>query len=353
LLLGLVAGPVADHGDRRRLIIGGNLAQGALVATIPLAHLFHHLTIAHIYTVAVLSAVAWVFADAAVFGAVPAIVGPQRLAAANGVLSSLQSVSDIAGPVCAGLLVASVGAVNAVWADAASFIFAAAVLVRIGGDFRTSPRSVASPTVRATIRRATRYVRDHRVVTTLLVAGFGNSFGFGIIIGLLVPYAVEHLSIEVGDGRIAFLFGALGVGSLVAGLSLARVFRPRRVRVITPASLAASALLAAMLAASHSYGTTLIVIALFSCSITLTIMIGITYRQLVVPDELRSSVNVMGRMIAWGGQPFGAVCGAPIASFSTVVAAYGVAAVVMAISALGAEAALRHRAALAELAEAC
>jgi hypothetical protein len=163
---------------------------------------------------------------------------------------------------------------------------------------------------------------------------------------------VEYLSIEVGDGRVAFLFGALGVGSLIAGVSLARVFRPRRVRVITPASLAVSALLAAMLAASHSYGMALIVIALFSCSITLTIMIGITYRQLAVPDDLRSSVNVMGRMIAWGGQPFGAVCGALIASFSTVVAAYGVAAAVMAISALGAGASLRHRAALAELAEA-
>lgn len=44
LMFGLVAGPVADRGNRRRLIIGGNLIEGALVATIPIADLFGVLT---------------------------------------------------------------------------------------------------------------------------------------------------------------------------------------------------------------------------------------------------------------------------------------------------------------------
>ncbi len=91
LLFGLVAGPIADGGNRRRLIIGGNLVEGALVATIPIADLFGDLTIAQIYVVALLAATAFVFSDAAVFGAVPVLVGPERLPAANGALSSLSS----------------------------------------------------------------------------------------------------------------------------------------------------------------------------------------------------------------------------------------------------------------------
>jgi MFS family permease len=104
LLFGLVAGPVADRGDRRLLIIGGNLVEGTLVATIPIAHLLGVLTIGQIYAVALLSATAFVFSDAAVFGAVPALVGPERLAAANGFLSSLSAGAEIVGPVIAGLL---------------------------------------------------------------------------------------------------------------------------------------------------------------------------------------------------------------------------------------------------------
>ena len=115
LLFGLIAGPIADRGNRRRLIIGGNLVEGSLIATIPLAHAFGVLSIGHVYAVALLSATAFVFSDAAVFGAVPALVGPNRLPAANGLLSSLASGSEIVGPVIAGLVVASIGATNAVW----------------------------------------------------------------------------------------------------------------------------------------------------------------------------------------------------------------------------------------------
>ena len=136
LLFGLVAGPIADGGNRRRLIIGGNLVEGALVATIPIADLFGDLTIAQIYVVALLAATAFVFSDAAVFGAVPVLVGPERLPAANGALSSLSSCSEIAGPVIAGLLAASIGAINAIWIDAACFFMAAGVLRSIRSTFR-------------------------------------------------------------------------------------------------------------------------------------------------------------------------------------------------------------------------
>jgi acyl-coenzyme A thioesterase PaaI-like protein len=85
----------------------------------------------------------------------------------------------------------------------------------------------------------------------------------------------------------------------------------------------------------------LVAIALLSWSITITIMVGITYRQLAAPDDLRSSVNVIGRMTAWGGQPFGAATGAVIAATADVPAAYAVAAAVLVIAASGATLSLR------------
>ncbi len=122
LVVGLIAGPIADRGNRRRLIIGGNLAEGVLVASIPVANAFGVLTVPQIYAVALLSATAFVFSDAAVFGAVPALVGPQRLAAANGLLSSISSGAEVIGPVIAGALVALVGPATSVALDAASLL---------------------------------------------------------------------------------------------------------------------------------------------------------------------------------------------------------------------------------------
>jgi MFS family permease len=343
LLFGLIAGPVADRGNRRMLIIGGNIVEGALVATIPIAHALGALTIAQVYAVGLLSATAFVFSDAAVFGAVPALVGPERLPAANGLLSSIASTADIIGPVLAGLLVAGVGATTVIWLDAASFWFAAAVQATIRSDFRSDREHDIDGRWTATLRAAMRFIRGERTIKVLLVAGFANSMAFGVVLGLLVPYAVDELGIPVDDGRIGLVYGAIGVGGLVAGMAFSRIYRTQRIPALSPGSLCLSAALAMTLAVGVGWVATLATLALFSCSITTTIVIGITYRQMASPDELRSSVNVIGRMVAWGGQPFGAVLGAIVASVASIAAAYAAASGVMLTAAVGAAVALNIR----------
>lgn len=343
LLVGLIAGPVADRGNRRVLIIGGNLAEGALVATLPLAHLLGVLTIGQVYLVSLLSATAFVFSDAAVFGAVPALVGAERLPAANGLLASMASGAEIVGPVLAGVLVVSIGPTGALWIDALSFFIAAAVQLTIRSTFR-DPSSSVSPAISISgqAAKAFRFVRGNRTIATLLVVGFGNSLGFGVVLSLLVPYAVETLGLRSDDGRIGLLYGALGVGSLFSGLLFSRVFRADRVGVITPASLGLSSACIVVLTLDSMWFPAAVLAVVFSFSITTTIMVGITYRQIVAPDELRSTVNVIGRMIAWGGQPFGAAVGAAIAATKGVPPAYAFAAGVMLTSALGAAVALQR-----------
>jgi len=343
LLFGLIAGPIADRGDRRKLIIGGNLVEGVLVGTIPLAAALGVLTIVQVYVVAVLSATAFVFSDAAVFGAVPALVGQERIAAANGVLAALASTADIAGPVLAGLLIAVVGAAPAVWVDSASFFVAAALIATIRSSFRTDNVSLDRPHVRDHLRRTIEFVRSRPVIGILFVAGFANSFAGGAVVGLLVPYAVTVLGVARGSGLVGVLFGAGGVGSLLAGLGFARLFRADRVAWITPASLAVSGVVAALLFFTRSWVPATALLVVFFAAITMTIMTGITYRQMASPDELRSSVNVIGRMIAWGGQPFGAAVGAIVASILDVKAAYAGAAAVMLATAVVARLALRRR----------
>lgn len=348
LLFGLIAGPLADRGNRRRLIIGGNLVEGTLVSTIPIAHVLGVLTLPQIYVVALLSATAFVFSDAAVFGAVPALVGSDRLPAANGMLSTLASLTEIGGPVVAGLLVAAVGPTTSIWVDATSFFAAAAIQSRIRSTFHASAGhepSSSTPSqsaLHSPLRAALTFVRHHRTVRTLLFAGFGNSVAFGIVLGLIVPYSVERLGLARDDGRIGAVFAALGVGSLLAGLAFARVFAVERIRFLTPGMLLAAAIAIAALAANQWWAAALAVVAAFSFSITTTITVGITYRQMVSPDSIRSSVNVIGRMIAWGGQPFGAALGAVLASTRSVTAAYWLAAGIMAVAAAAAFVALRR-----------
>jgi len=351
ILFGAVAGPVADRWNRRRLIVGGHIIEGLLGATIPIAALFGVLTVTQVYVVGLLSATAFVFSDAAVFGAVPALVGTERLAAANGFLATIISAAEVAGPAIGGVLAATVGATNAVWFDSATFFFAAAVQGSIRSTFRVGEPPAGPLRIREQIGKAMRFVRGNRTVATLLLTGFGNSLGFGAVLGLLVPYGVEQLGLPEKDLRIGLLYTASGIGALIAGLLFSRVFAPVRVKRITPISTAITAGITVGLVFSTWWIPAIVLLVLFQWAVGTTITTGITYRQLAAPDDLRSSVNVFGRMISWGGQPFGAGIGAAISAALDVRAAYVFAAVALTLSATGAWAFLPHSTAIARPAD--
>ncbi|HYT30378.1 MAG TPA: MFS transporter, partial [Actinomycetota bacterium] len=83
LLLGLVAGALADRWDRRRVMVTADLASAAALGSLPLAAAFGVLTVPHVLIAALLSPTIFVFFDAANFGAVPTLVGRDRIALAN------------------------------------------------------------------------------------------------------------------------------------------------------------------------------------------------------------------------------------------------------------------------------
>lgn len=342
LLFGLVAGPVADRANRRHLIIGGNVIEGALAATIPAAALFDALTVLQVMAVAFLSATAFVFSDAAVFGAVPSLVHPSRLAAANGLLATLGSGADIAGPILAGALIATIGAANAISVNAASFAVVAAVQYTLRSDFRRPESPTSTRTIRAQLGTAQSFIRSHRSVLTLILAGFGNSISIGIIFGLIVPWSREVLGYSSDDARLGLLYAAVGVGSMCSGLLFSKVFTTGRVRFLTPVSLGWSTAASALFLVTTGWLAP-VAMVIFSFGIMLTITIGITYRQLVTPDDLMSTVNTVGRMIAAGGQPLGAAIGALIATRTSVQTAYSTATAVLAVTAASAFIALWKR----------
>jgi predicted MFS family arabinose efflux permease len=155
-------------------------------------------------------------------------------------------------------------------------------------------------------------------------------------LGLLVPYGVEQLGLPEKDFRIGLLYTATGTGALIAGVLFSRVFRPARVKLITPISTALTASMTLGLILTTWWVPALALLVLFQWCVGTTTTTGITYRQLAAPDDLRSSVNVFGRMISWGGQPFGAGIGAAISATLDVRAAYIFAAIALTLSASGA-----------------
>lgn len=247
-IFGLFAGALADRVDRKRLMVGSSLANAVLTGSILLAAALGLLTLPQIYIVAMLAMTAFVWFDAANFGALPALVGRERIVAANSIIWSTSTIISIAGPAVGGLLQATIGPTTAIALDALSFLVAALVLALVPHAFSvaSASQSTAGSLWRRTvddISEGLRFVWQHRLVRALTLLGFGNSLTGGAVTGMLVVYAVRALGLAERDARIGVLFAAGAVGSLVASLFLPRLSTRFPIGRITLAGLFANLLL--------------------------------------------------------------------------------------------------------------
>ncbi|MQM27365.1 MFS transporter [Glycomyces albidus] len=334
LLFGLLAGAYADRVDRRRLMVGADAAAAVLIATVPLAAVFGTVSAAHVIAVVVLTGTAFVWFDAAAFGALPQIVGAGRLQQANSLIFSTSTVVGIAAPALGGLLAAAAGPEAVIGVNAVTFAVSAFLLRRLA--LPPLARSAAT-SVRADIAEGLRFIWAERRIRALTFGGFGIACTGGGALGLIVVHADDLL--DVSDWRLGLLYSATAVGSLLGALFLSRLTaRFGHGPVSIGAYLLELAMVVALAAAGPGRAGFAVAAAVWTAwdfAHTAAVVNGITVRQLLTPDALQGRVNTTGRMIAWGGAPVGALAAGGLADLVGVQNAFMLLALPVAAGAAG------------------
>jgi MFS family permease len=151
---------------------------------------------------------------------------------------------------------------------------------------------------------------------------------------LLVVHAAQQLHISADDSRIGLLYTAAAFGAMLAALLLPAMTHSLGAG---PLSITAYLLLTAAvcaLAMAEAFPVALALWALWNFASTAAITNSITLRQQLTPDDLQGRVNTTGRMIAWGGTPFGALLGGILADTAGARTAYLTLAMPSALAAL-------------------
>ncbi|MBB5874564.1 MFS family permease [Allocatelliglobosispora scoriae] len=325
LLFGLFAGAAADRLPRRTMMICADLACAVLMAVIPIAYAADlPLPSWLVLLVAFGIGTGFCWFDAAAWGSLTGIVGRQQLAQANSLIWSTAVVIGIAAPAAAGLLAALTSPATVLLIDAGTYLASAALISRLrsptpAGTVRTSAgvhRTVTD------ITEGLRFLWRDPVIRTLSLTGFGLSMAGGGITGLLIVHADEMLGIATTDKRIGLLYTAGAVGALGAAWLLTPMTRrigQGRIAVIGYALF--TVMLIALATITH-YPGALLIWAVWQLAYSLAVTNTIVVRQQRTPDELQGRVNTTGRMIVWGGTPFGALLGGVIAETATAQTAY-------------------------------
>jgi MFS family permease len=317
LLLGLPAGALADRFDRKRVMVVADLVNAAVLASIPLAWWLDALTVPHLLVAAFLVPALFVFFDAADFGAVPALVGRDRIAAANGAIWSTSTVIETTVPLLAGAVLAFIHAPTLIALDAVSYVASALLIRALGRPLSDPGRRPTEPLTRAALvadfREGLRFLWRHATVRSMTVVGACQSIAGGAFVGQMVVWADRQLHVRAGDARLGVVFASWGVGALVTTLTMPRLVRRYGAARVTLLGLPASAVLCVLTALAGHWVVGSLALVAWGAAYMLVVINSITYRQQVTPEPLMSRVNTTGRMLSFGlGWPLGSVLGGAV-----------------------------------------
>lgn len=312
LLFGLFAGALADRVDRRRLMVGADLVNAVVLATVPIAAAFSRLTAAHVILVGLVTMTVFVFWDAANFGAVPTLVGKERIREANNAVWGATQVFDVVLPGLVGLVVAWLAPSTLYWVNAFTFL-ASAFLVRSIVRNLSGERDPDAGRLREDVLTGLRWLWAHTTLRTMTFIGTTVSFSMGAVMGQLVPFADQVLGIRQGDVRLGAVFAVFSLGGLVGTLA-SRWLRPFSAARVSLVSTSLMAVLIVLIPWPRDYRVTFLLVFLFGVVNLVSVVNNITFRQEETPEDMQSRVNTTGRMLSWGlGAPAGALVGGVVA----------------------------------------
>ncbi|OKI12430.1 MFS transporter [Nocardiopsis sp. TSRI0078] len=321
LFFSLPAGALADRLDRRRVMLGANLARGLLLGALALALALNLGSIWLLYAVALCVGITETLYDTSAQSLLPQVVGRDRLPRANGRLHAAElTANQFLGPPLGGLLVA-LGTMVSFTAPAALWLVAVGALLLVRGRFRTERSS--STTMRADIAEGLRFLWRHRILRSFAVMVGVSNFGTNAAFTVLVLFAVGPGSpMGLSEPAYGLLMTAVAAGSVVGALAAGRI-EGLLGRTWT---LRASVLTFGVLVGVPAVTADPYLVAggffLGGLGIAGWNVITVSLRQRITPDHLLGRVNSGYRLLAWGTMPLGAAAGGVIAELLGLTAVF-------------------------------
>jgi MFS family permease len=321
LLFTLPAGVWVDRLPRRPILVVGDFGRAFLLASIPLAYLTGHLTLAQLYLVGFATGICTVFFDVAYQSYLPSLVEREQIIDGNSKLEISRSAAQIGGPGLGGVLVQLLTAPYAILADAVSFIGSGAFIfsIRKQEEWRTTQAATAQAEksgIWGELKEGLSFVLDNRNLRAqagcTATSNFFSQFTFAIIIVFLV----RTLGLSAGVIGLAFSLGS--VGALLAALTATRISGRFGIGPTTMVSIALfgpSVLLIAFAPTGNSAIPFLVLAQLvIGFSVVVYNIVQVSYRQAICPPRLQGRMNSVMRFIVWGTIPLGTLTGGALAS---------------------------------------
>ena len=314
LVLGLPAGAIVDRLSRRATMLACEALQIAAFGAIAGLALLDALAFPTLLALVAISGSAVVFFQIACASVLPELLTTEaELRVGNARMFLSESVSRTLGPVVAGPVIAALGAVAAICANAVSFVVSFATLLAIGRR-GAAAASTAEPRRRERgwlvrdVREGMAFVFRHETLEPVITCGVVYVCFLTMIEASLIVYCRNVLGLgATGIGAIIGVAGAgFPIGNLLSSRLAARFGVART--LVGSAAVAAVGLVITPIAGSLGSVTGLIVAGVIhGTGEGVFGPTAMTLRQTETPDALLGRVNSVQRFLVWGAGPLGSL----------------------------------------------
>ena len=299
VLLVALTGSLADHVDRRKLLMTVQSIQMVLALTLGAVTLLGVVQLWHVYLFGFLLGSCMAFEAPARHSFVSEVVDDAHIGNAVALNSTAFQLARMLGPALAGVCIALLGTGWVFVLNGLSYIIVIGglMLINVADLHRHEGKRQA-----IRLLDGFRYVRErHDIRTVFMMLFFFGTLGmnFGIFISVMAATVFQK-----GASEFGLLSSVMAVGSVIGALMAARRDRPRMRHLIGGALFFGCSMMLA--AASQSFllfGAVLVAVGI-AAQTTLTSATG--YVQLATDRAMRGRVMAIHMAITLGGLPLGA-----------------------------------------------
>lgn len=323
IILGLLAGIIADRYDRKMLMVTSDVVRAISVGFLAIFFYFEGFSYLLIIAVILIVYTFTTFFLPASQAILPMLIGKDSLEDANGMLQGSLSVFQSVGSAAGGLIVAIFGVVWGLGINSMTYGLSAIFLFNIVGEFRS--RKEAAENIDSSMRKefsvGIKYMRTHLPILegTFLGGLTGNFFG-----SLFYPFFVVYVGLKFGGSSAiyGYLVAAIGVGMALGSILVGRIKGSRYAGVLIGVSM-------------FSAGGVIILFAISNVlliSLTAGILAGITFGlintvyfstvQAIVPTEVLARVLSIDSVGSFSAIPAGLVIGGLLIHINGIVFTY-------------------------------
>lgn len=300
-LFGIPAGTVISKLGSKRTMLICDAARGPLMLVIPILHHYGHLSFAALLatTFAIGTFSAPYMAASRLI--IPEVAGEDEQAAASvsALLSGANQLTQLAGPVLAGLLLVATSPATVLVIDGCTYVFSfviIAVVVSVG-------RRIEAAAQQKGLLSGVKYLLHDSLLGPITIAACVINFvAQGIIIGL---EAIAWFRYNQSGHVLGFLFAGFGIGALAGALVAQQAAQKVPLLKLAAVAIVAMPLPLFFLSPSTAWPVALVIVAAFGFFVPLVNAPIVGLLTVRTPVELRPKVVTGFMTVATMAGPFG------------------------------------------------